>query len=146
MPLNSLRLASLPAAGSRSTLRLDARFGPTTVQLMASVGRPGRIAEGEAIPIDVAIDAPTVLKTPAAPTAAVTKAGPVLKIDGINGAIDQGRVRGSISVSFAGVKPFIDAAIESERIDLTALIDRSAFRAISSTGRIAAATPPDRPG
>ena len=124
LPLDSLQLASLPAAGGRSTLRLDARFGPTTVQLMAGVDRPGRIAEGKAIPIDVAIDAPTVLKTPAALTATVTKAGPVLKINGINGAIDQGRVRGSISVSFAGAKPFIDATIESERIDLTTLINK----------------------
>lgn len=124
LPLDSLQLASTPASGGRSTLRLDARFGPTTVRIMAGVDRPGRIAEGEAIPIDVAIDAPTVLKMPAALTATVTKGGPVLKINGINGAIDQGRVRGSISVSFAGAKPFIDATIESERIDLTTLIDK----------------------
>jgi AsmA protein len=86
----------------------------------------------------------------------------VLKIDGINGAIDQGRVRGSISVSFAGAKPFIDAAIQSERIDLTALIDKispaSGPRPTPDRGRAAgspahkssapatAAIPPGAPG
>jgi AsmA protein len=121
--IDSLRLASLPATGGRSNLHLDVRFGPTTVRLMAGIDRPARLADGQAIPIDVAIEAPTVLKTPAALTATVTKSGPVLRIDGLNGAIDQGRVRGSMSVSFAGAKPFLDAAIESERIDLTSLID-----------------------
>lgn len=124
LPLDSVRIASMPAAGGRSTLRLDARLGPATVRLTAGIDRSSPPAEGEAIPIDVTIDAPSTLKTPATLTASVTKAGPSLKIDGINGAIDQGRVRGSISVSFAGAKPFIDAAIQSERIDLTALIDR----------------------
>ncbi len=104
-------------------MHIDARFGPTTVRLMAGIDRSARLADGQTIPIDIAIDAPTVLKRPAALTASVTKSGPVLRIEGLNGAIDQGRVRGSMSVSFAGAKPFIDAAIESERIDLTSLVD-----------------------
>lgn len=124
LPLDSVRIASMPAAGGRSTLRLDARLGQATVRLTAGIDRSSPPAEGEAIPIDVTIDAPSTLKTLATLTASVIKAGPLLKIDGINGAIDQGRVRGSISMSFAGAKPFIDAAFQSERIDLTALIDR----------------------
>lgn len=124
LPLDSVRIASMPVAGGRSALRLDARLGAATVRLTAGIDRSSPPAEGEAIPIDVTIDAPSTLKTPATLTASVTKAGPSLRIDGINGAIDQGRVRGSISVSFAGAKPFIDAAIQSERIDLTPLIDR----------------------
>lgn len=140
VPIDSMRIASLPAAGGRSNLHVDARFGATTVRLMAGIDRSGRLTDGQTIPIDIAIDAPTVLKRPAALTASVTKSGPVLRIEGLNGAIDQGRVRGTMSVSFAGAKPFIDAAIESERVDLTSLVDT-----ISSANNRVSSAPSNAP-
>ncbi|MGZ9104784.1 MAG: AsmA family protein, partial [Rhodoplanes sp.] len=69
VPIDSMRIASLPAAGGRSNLHVDARFGATTVRLMAGIDRSGRLTDGQTIPIDIAIDAPTVLKRPAALTA-----------------------------------------------------------------------------
>jgi AsmA protein len=93
------------------------------VRLIAGIDNPAKLADGQAIPIDVTINAPTALRTPASLTAIVTKLGPLLKVDSLSGTIDQGRIRGSLSVSFAGAKPFVDATLESERIDLTSLVD-----------------------
>lgn len=134
--IDSLRLASLPAAGGRINLHLDARMGPTTVRLTSAADTVSRLAEGRAIPIEATVDAPRMFRSPATLSATVTSAGPVLKIDGLNGTVDQGRLRGVVTVSFAGAKPFVDATLESERLDLTALLD--GFSA-------AAGTPPAGP-
>lgn len=118
-----IKLVSMPAVAGRSSLHLDARFGDTKVRLVAGMKDPAELAENQPISIDATIDAPGALKSPASVTALVTKAGPVIKVEGVNGTIDQGRVRGSMSISFAGAKPFVDATMQSERIDLTNIVD-----------------------
>ncbi|RAI36072.1 AsmA family protein, partial [Rhodoplanes roseus] len=121
--IDSLRLATLPAAGGRSNLHLDARIGPSTLRVTAAGDTPTRLAEGRAVPIEATLDAPRLFRTPATVSTTVTSAGPVLKADNLNGVVDQGRLRGAVSVSFAGARPFVDATLESERLDLTSLID-----------------------
>ncbi|NVO17728.1 MAG: AsmA family protein [Rhodoplanes sp.] len=121
--IDSLRLASLPAAGGRTNLHLDARMGPTTIRVTSAADTVSRLADGRAIPIEATVDAPRMFRSPATLSATVTSAGPVLKIDGLNGTVDQGRLRGTVTVSFAGAKPFVDATLESERLDLTTLLD-----------------------
>lgn len=121
--IDSLRLANLPAAGGRSNLHLDAKVGAATVRLTAAGDTPTRLAEGRAVPIEARLEAPRLFRTPATVSATVSSAGPVLKADNLNGMIDQGRLRGNVTVSFAGAKPFVDATLESERLDLTGLID-----------------------
>lgn len=120
---DSIKLVSMPAIAGRSNLHLDARFGATKVRLVAGMKDPAELAEGQPISIDATIEAPGTLKSPASLTALMTKAGPVIKVEGLNGTIDQGRVRGAMSISFAGAKPFVDAALQSERIDLTNIVD-----------------------
>ncbi len=148
VPLDALRITSAPSAsGGRSNLQLDARVGPTRVRLKARVDRLTQLADGQAIPLNIAIDTFTPRKMSALLTATVTKSGPLLKIENLDGAIDQGKVRGSISVSFAEAKPFIDAALDSERIDLTGLIDtvvdaRNSVGMPGSRGGAAASRPP----
>lgn len=118
-----IRLVSMPAVAGRTSLHLDARFGDTKVRLVAGMKSPAELAEGQPISVDATIDSPRMLKSPASVTALVTKNGPVIKIEGVNGTIDQGRVRGAMSISFAGAKPFVDASLQSERIDLTNIVD-----------------------
>lgn len=139
-----VKFAAMPAVAGRSSLHLDARFGDTKVRLVAGMKDPAQLAEGEPISVDATIDAPAALKSPASVTALVAKVGPVIKVEGLNGTIDQGRVRGSMSISFAGAKPFVDATLQSERIDLTNVIDAvtNAGRAMRSDNGGAAA-PPD---
>lgn len=144
--VDSLRIAATPGAGGRKSLALDARSGPTTLRLIAGVDGADRLVEGQPIPIEAVIKAPTVLKTPVSLTAAATKNGPSLRFDNLSAAIDQGQVRGAISISFAGAKPFVDAALESDRIDLTSLGDsiasvESAWRRQSSGGGAAPREP-----
>ncbi|WP_210206777.1 AsmA family protein, partial [Rhodoplanes serenus] len=121
--IDQLRAASLPAAGGRSNLHLDARLGTATVRLTAAADAPSRLAEGRAVPIEATIEAPRLFRTPATLSASLTSAGPVLKLDSLNGLVDQGRLRGAVSVSFAGAKPFVDGSLESERLDLTGLVE-----------------------
>ncbi|MTW16917.1 AsmA family protein [Rhodoplanes serenus] len=121
--IDQLRAASLPAASGRSNLHLDARLGTATVRLTAAADAPSRLAEGRAVPIEATIEAPRLFRTPATLSASLTSAGPVLKLDSLNGLVDQGRLRGAVSVSFAGAKPFVDGSLESERLDLTGLVD-----------------------
>ncbi len=123
LSIDSLRLAAMPAADGRSNVHLDARLGSTNVRLTAGVDSPVDLTENKPVPIDATIEAPTILKTPATITATLIRSGPVLKLDSLNGAIDHGRVRGTMSVSFAAAKPFIDATLESERLDFTSLVD-----------------------
>jgi AsmA protein len=148
---DTINLASMPAEAGRSNLHLNARFGDTKVRLVAGMKEPAELAEGRPISIDMTIDAPAALQSPASVTAMVTKAGPVIKVEGLNGTIDQGRVRGSMSISLAGAKPFIDAKLQSERIDLTNVINAvtNARHAVRSEkdGAIAASNSDDtRPG
>ncbi|MEZ5788211.1 MAG: AsmA family protein [Xanthobacteraceae bacterium] len=141
---DDIKLVAMPAVAGRSSLHLNARFGDTNVRLVAGMKDPARLADGEPVSVDATIDAPAALKSPASVTALVAKTGPVIKVEGLNGTIDQGRVRGSMSISFAGAKPFVDATLQSERIDLTNIIDAvtNAERAMRSDAR-AAAPPPD---
>lgn len=121
--LESLRLASLPAAGGRSNLHLDAKIGAANLRVTAPGDTPTRLADGKAVPIEARIDAPSLFRTPATISTTLTSAGPVLKADNLNGLVDQGRLRGAVSVSFAGARPFLDATLESERLDLTSLVE-----------------------
>ncbi|MFL9826366.1 AsmA-like C-terminal region-containing protein [Rhodoplanes sp. SY1] len=133
--LESLRLASLPAAGGRSNLHLDAKIGAANLRVTAPGDTPTRLADGKAVPIEARIDAPNLFRTPATISTTLTSAGPVLKADNLNGLVDQGRLRGAVSVSFAGARPFVDATLESERLDLTSLVEA-----------VTGPTPPTRPG
>ncbi len=153
LPVDALQVTSVPQAGGRSNLRLDARVGPTRVRLTARVDRLTQFVDGQAIPVDIAIDSSAARKTSALLSATVIKSGPLLRIDNLNGAIDQGKLRGSVSVSLAEAKPFIDAALESDRIDLTGLIDaivdaRNSVRMTGPRGSAAVSRPPatDAPG
>lgn len=146
---DDLRLATMAAAAGRSSLHLSLRSGDNKVRLVAGLDDPTQLADGQPISVDATIDAPAALKSPVSVTAMITKAGPVIKVDGLNGTIDQGRVRGSMSISFAGAKPFLDATLQSERIDLTNVIDKvtntePAVR--SETGNSVVAPERDRAG
>src|SRR5271157_6391635 len=66
-------------------------------------------------------------------TANLQASGPVLKLDALQGAIEGGPVTGSVSISFASSKPFIDANLQSERLDLTGLLPERSDASRKST-------------
>ncbi|EJW13170.1 AsmA family protein [Rhodovulum sp. PH10] len=122
LPVDALRVATVPAPGGRSTLHLDARSGDSALRLTAPADGPARLGQGEAVPIEMTVEAPRLFRSPATLSATVRRTGPVLRAEGVSGMIDQGRLRGTVSVSVASGKPFVDAKLESERLDLSGLI------------------------
>jgi AsmA protein len=121
--LDAVRLdSSLSPSNDRLTLKIDARSGPNAVQLGVTAESPALLLEEKPVRVEVKIAPTGALQSPAAIAANVQLSGPVLKIDALDGTFDRGRVGGSISVSFARAKPFVDANIDIERLDLTDVV------------------------
>jgi AsmA protein len=120
--LDSVRLKSaLSPSNDRLSLMIDARSGANAVQVKGTVDSPALLLEEKPARVEAAIETSGAVQSTAAVKANVQFAGPAVRIDAIDGAFARGRVGGSVSVSFARAKPFVDANIDVERLDLTDL-------------------------
>jgi AsmA protein len=118
--LDSARLTStLSPSQDLLTTKFDARSGPNAVQLSATVASPALLLEQKPVRVEATIEPSGAWRSRATIAGNLQIAGPVLKMDEIQGTFDRGRVVGSLSVSFARAKPFIDADLDVEKLDLT---------------------------
>ena len=117
---------SLPKPDGHLRITADARMGGRTIRLTADADQPARLGEGKPLPIEASLEIAGVLRRPLSLSATVQTSGPVLRIESLRATTDQGRLSGTVSVSFASTKPFVDATLESERLDLTGLLDAAA--------------------
>jgi AsmA protein len=118
--LDSVRLVStLSPSQDRLTAKFDARSGPNALQLSATVLSPAQLLEQKPVRVEATIEPSGAWQSRATIAGNLQIAGPVLKMDEIQGTFDRGRVVGSLSVSFARAKPFIDADLDVEKLDLT---------------------------
>jgi AsmA protein len=118
--LDSVRLNSaLSPSNDRLSLKIDARSGANAVQLRVTADSPALLLEEKPVRVEATIETNGALQSSAAIAGNVQLSGPVLRMDAIDGTFDRGRVGGSLSVSFARAKPFVDANIDVERLDLT---------------------------
>ncbi|HXW27271.1 MAG TPA: AsmA family protein [Xanthobacteraceae bacterium] len=118
--IDAVRLdTSVSPSNDRLTLRLDARSGTNTVLMKATAESPALLLDGKPVRVEAAVEATGALQSPATIAANLQVSGPLVRLDGLDGRFDRGRVGGSISVSFARTKPFLDATIDLERLDLT---------------------------
>ena len=121
----SLRLVPT-LANDRLNVKLDARIGGRAMRLVADTDAPSRWTPGKPVAVEAKIEAEGIFRTPATVTANIQTSGPVLRIESLKGTADQVRLGGTVSVSFAGAKPFIDADLEADRLDLTGFFDTPA--------------------
>jgi len=118
--LDSVRLSStLSPSQDRLSAKLEARSGPNAVQLSATLASPALLLEEKPVRVEATIEPSGAWQSRATIAGNLQVAGPVIKMDGIQGTFDRGRVVGSFSVSFARAKPFVDADLDVERLDLT---------------------------
>jgi len=118
--LDSARLTStLSPSQDLLTTKFDARSGPNAMQLSATVASPALLLEQKPVRVEATIEPSGAWRSRATIAGNLQIAGPVLKMDEIQGTFDRGRVVGSLSVSFARAKPFIDADLDVEKLDLT---------------------------
>jgi AsmA protein len=134
--VDSIRVTSSAPSQNRLDLKIDLQSGARRVRLETKADQPARFLEGGAIPVQAALEVEGI--SPVRMTANLQALGPVLKVDALAGTIDRGRVSGAISVSFAGSKPFIDANLESDSVDLTQLVPEPAESGRKNTGPSAA--------
>jgi AsmA protein len=118
--LDSVRLTStLSPSQDRLTAKFDARSGPNALQLSATLASPALLLEQKPVRVEATIEPSGAWQSRATIAGNLQIAGPVLKMDEIQGTFDRGRVVGSFSVSFARAKPFVDADLDVEKLDLT---------------------------
>ena len=118
--LDSVRLISTPSRSEdRLTAKFDARSGANAVQLSATVASPTLLLEQKPVRVEATIEPSGALQSRATIAGNLQVAAPVIKLDEIQGTFDRGRVVGSLSVSFARAKPFLDADLDVEKLDLT---------------------------
>jgi len=144
LKLDSVRLNSmLLTANDRLNVKIDARAGTNAVALKVTVDSPALLPEGKPARVEADIETTGAIQSAAAIKANVQFSGPVFKMDSIEGTFDRGRVGGTVSVSFARAKPFVDADIDVERLDLTDLAPpaRPPRAAESNAAPSGAATP-----
>jgi AsmA protein len=118
--LDSVRLTStLSPSQDRLSAKLDARSGTNAVQISATVASPTLLLEQKPVRIEATIEPSGAWQSRATIVGNFQVAGPVIKMDEIQGTFERGRVVGSLSVSFARAKPFVDADLDVEKLDLT---------------------------
>jgi AsmA protein len=118
--LDSVRLTStLSPSQDRLSAKFDARSGPNAVQLSATLASPALLLEEKAVRVEATIEPSGAWQSRATIAGNLQIAGPVIKMEEIQGTFDRGRVVGSLSVSFARAKPFVDADLDVEKLDLT---------------------------
>jgi len=118
--LDSVRLAAtLSPSQDRLSAKFEARSGPNAVQLSATLASPALLLEEKPVRVEATIEPSGAWQSRATIAGNLQVAGPVIKMDGIQGTFDRGRVVGSLSVSFARAKPFVDMDLDVERLDLT---------------------------
>ena len=118
--LDSVRLTStLSPSQDRLSAKFEARSGPNAVQLSATLASPALLLEEKPVRVEATIEPSGAWQSRATIAGNLQVAGPVIKMDGIQGTFDRGRVVGSFSVSFARAKPFVDMDLDVERLDLT---------------------------
>jgi len=118
--LDSVRLTStLSPSQDLLTAKFDARSGANAVQLSATLASPASLLEQKPVRVEATIEPSGAWQSRATIAGNLQIAGPVIKVDEIQGTFDRGRVVGSLSVSFARAKPFIDADLDVEKLDLT---------------------------
>jgi AsmA protein len=146
--LDSVRLTStLSPSQDRLTAKLDARSGPNAVQVNATLTSPTLLLDQKPVRIEATIEPSGAWQSRATIAGNFQVAGPVIKLDEIQGTFDRGRVVGSISLSLARAKPFVDADLDVEKLDLTdvapaARTPRPATTSEPSAGGGRAAPPP----
>ncbi|HML13839.1 MAG TPA: AsmA-like C-terminal region-containing protein [Xanthobacteraceae bacterium] len=120
--LDSLRLnSSLSPSHDRLSVKIEARSGSNALALRLAAESPGQLLEDKPVRIEATVEPGGALQSPVTIAGNLQLAGPVVKMDGIAGTFERGRVGGSLSVSFARAKPFVDADVDVERLDLTAI-------------------------
>src|SRR5262249_28324142 len=118
--LDSVRLTStLSPSQDRLTAKLDARSGANAVQITATLASPTLLLEQKPVRIEATIEPSGPWQSRATITGNFQVTGPVIKMDEIQGTFDRGRVVGSVSLSLARAKPFVDVDLDVEKLDLT---------------------------
>jgi AsmA protein len=122
--VESLRVAAAQLPNERVNVKLEASLNGRNLRVVADADPPARLSEGKPVAVEAQIEG--IFKKPATLTASLQTTGPVLKINELKGTSDQGRIGGAVTISFAGAKPFIDADLDADRLDLSELIDAPA--------------------
>jgi AsmA protein len=118
--LDSVRLTStLSPSQDRLSAKIEARSGANAVQVGATLTSPRLLLEQKPVRIEATVESSGAWQSRATITGNFQVAGPVIKMDEIQGTFDRGRVVGSLSLSFARAKPFVDADLDVEKLDLT---------------------------
>jgi AsmA protein len=124
LKLDAVHLNSSLAPDDRLTLEIEARSRTNIVAARATVDAPDQLLAGKSVRVAATIE-PRGMQSPIAVAANVQVLGPVLRIDNAESTFARGHVDGSLSVSFARAKPFLDADINVEHLDLADVVPAS---------------------
>ena len=109
--------ASLPAQGPLS-VDAEGKAGEQILRLKASANSASQIVAGKSTPFEAKLELPGLLKAPLSLSANLKAANDIVTIDGVRGALGSGRVSGSLSVDASRDKPYVDANLVFDRLEL----------------------------
>ncbi len=122
--ITGLQLAATHVDGPLD-VRADAQLGLQRLHVEAKTDPSFKFVEGKPIPFDATVEAPGLLQRPATISASVNLSGDLLALDEITGSAGGSRLFGMVSVDFSGIVPLLNAELEVERLDLTALTEQA---------------------
>ncbi len=110
--------ASVPVAQGPLDVKMDGKAGDQAMKVSAKAGSLSQIVEGKATPVEATVEMPGLLAAPLSVTANFKATDQVVNVDGVRGSLGSGRVNGAISADMAGAKPYINASMNFERLEL----------------------------
>jgi AsmA protein len=117
--LTAIKLtASVPVAQGSLDVKLDGKAGDQALKVSAKAGSLSQIVEGKSTPVEATVEMPGLLAAPLSVTANFKATDQVVNVDGVRGTLGSGRVNGTISADMAGAKPYINASMNFERLEL----------------------------
>lgn len=114
--------ASLPAFGAPLSVSFKAVLDRKPVQLAGSIGNFGPFLDGAAAPVSFDFEAPAYFTQKLALAGTATYTGEAFALDGFTAKSGDSTFGGSVSADLSGNVPRIDASLNSERLDLNALL------------------------
>jgi len=117
--IDAINVKTVLDADRKVRLTGTARAGsnPLKFDIKATVPRPP--VERQNIPVDLTLDAPTLLNAPLTSRAEVRLNGPVVLVNGLNGTLDDGAFSGWVSVDVAS-KPLVKVDLDFQRFNIPA--------------------------
>ncbi len=95
----------------------NAMIGPSPLRFDLEATPTGGIADGQAIPVELRVEMPDVLKQPLAATAEVKTTGALVRINSLSGMLGTSKFNGWASVDLAS-KPLVKLDVDFQRLEL----------------------------